>query len=74
MVLRRRLAVLLATAMMVVMAASPAWAAPGGQGQGHGGGIGGGDNVNQNDQPQAQKTRTGGGPVNNPNLGCQFSC
>jgi hypothetical protein len=33
-VLRKKLAVLLAAAMMLVLAASPAWAAPGNNGQG----------------------------------------
>ena len=64
--LREKLVVLLAAAMMLVLAASPAWAAPGGNGQGFGQGIGGGDNVNQQDN--GQKTRVGGGPLNNPNV------
>jgi hypothetical protein len=62
-VLRKKLAVLLAAAMMV-MAVSPAWAAPG-NGQGYGQGIGGG-NATHGDS--GQHTATGGGQLNNPNL------
>lgn len=60
--LRKKLAVMLATAMIVVMVAAPAWAAPG-NGQGVGQGGGGGD-VTHIDN--GTKTRTGGGPLNNP--------
>jgi hypothetical protein len=70
-VLRKKLTVLLVAAMMV-MAASPAWAAPGGNGQGLGQGVGGGDISNVD---QGAKTRTGGGPLNNPNVGgCDVAC
>ena len=66
MVLRRKLAVLLAAAMMVVMAASPALADPGGNGKGAGQGIGGG---NFQHPDNGKHTATGGGQLNNPHLG-----
>ena len=44
--LRKKLAVLMAVAMMAVMVASPAWAAPGGDLKGARVGIGGGNFVN----------------------------
>jgi hypothetical protein len=73
-VLRKKLAVLLAATMMVVMAVSPAWAAPGGNLKGNGDGQGAGDTINTKDTSSggAQKTRVGGGPLNNPNVcdGC----
>ena len=59
--MRKKLAVLVAMALMLVFAASPAWAAPGGKGQG----IGGGNFVNPDN---GQHTATGGGQLNNPHL------
>jgi hypothetical protein len=71
--LRRRLAVLVATAMMVVMAASPAWAVPG-NGQGADQGIGGGD-ISHVDQGNHNGTAKEEGLNNNPhNSGCGVSC
>jgi hypothetical protein len=64
-VLRKKLAVLLAAVMMLVMAASPAWTAPG-KGQGGGLGIGGGDAQHADN---GQHTATGGGVSNNPHVG-----
>jgi hypothetical protein len=66
--LRRRLVLLVATVMKLVMAASPAWAVPG-NGQGAGLGQAGGDTVNVDN---GQKTRVGGGPLNDPHNGCVF--
>ena len=70
-VLRKKLAVLLAAVMMLIMAASPAWAAPGKSGQGNevsqgiGKGRGGGDLINPDNGDQKAK---GGGTLNNPNV------
>jgi len=68
-VLRRRLAVLLAAAMMLVMAASSAWAesAPG-NGKGIGLGFGGGDTAHPNDNGK-HNAKGGGYELNNPH-GC----
>ncbi len=64
--LRKKLAVLLAAVLMMVMAASPVWAGV----KGKGNGFYGGDTANQTDTEtgNAQKTRTGGGPLNNPHV------
>jgi hypothetical protein len=64
-VLRKKLAVLLAAAMLVVAAASPAWADPGGNLKGAGQGIGGG---NAQHADNGNHTATGGGVNNNPHL------
>jgi hypothetical protein len=54
---------------MMLVLASPAFGAPGGQGKGIGIGIGG-DIAHDDD---GKKTRNGGGPLNNPSIGC-FTC
>ncbi len=70
--LRKKLAVLLAAAMMLVMAASPAWAAPGGHLKGNGDAIGGGNFVNADN---GNHNATGGGQLNNPHIsGCGPAC
>ena len=63
--MRKKLVVLLAAAMMMVMAVSPAWAAPGGNHNGIGEGIGGGNFANTDN---GQHTATGGGQLNNGHL------
>ncbi len=68
--LRKKLAVLLVAAMMLVMAASPAFAAPGGNGQGIGGGVGGGNFAHTDN---GKRVANGGGQSNNPHVGC-FTC
>lgn len=60
--------VLAATMMVVVMAASPAWADTGNH---TGGGIGGGDTAHTD---QGNHTATGGGRDNSPHLGCGITC
>ena len=63
--MRKKLAVLLAAVMMLVMAAGPAWAVPGGNQKGNGLGVGGGDTVNVDNGNQKA---VGGGRLNNPNI------
>jgi len=64
MVLRRKLAVLLAVVMMLAIA-SPAFGAPGGNGKGLGQGAGGGNIVNPDNGKRVAK---GGGLNNNPHV------
>ena len=70
--LRKKLTVLVAMALMLAMAVSPAWAAPG-NGQGYGQGIAGGDSTHPDN---GQHTTTGGGALNNPHVtgGCDIFC
>ncbi len=63
--LRKKLAVLLDAVMILVMAASPAWAAPGGNGNGQGQGRGAGDFFHLDN---GNHTATGGGQTNNPHF------
>ena len=70
MVLRKRLAVLLAAVMMLAMA-SPAFGAPGGQGKGFGQGTGGGDTVHVDNGNHFAK---GGGRANNPHVSGGAPC
>ena len=60
--MRRKLAVLLAAAMILAMA-SPAFGAPGGQGKGLGQGVGGGDIAHADN---GKHKAVGGGKSNNP--------
>ncbi len=69
--MRRRLSVLVATVMMLAMAAGPAVAAPGGNGQGFGQGQGGGDFVHADN---GKHTAKGGGKLNNPHNGVCGAC
>ena len=62
---RRRLALLLATVMLVVMAAGPAWAKQG-PNPGQGDHIGDG---NFKHPDNGKQTGKGGGQLNNPHLG-----
>lgn len=63
--LSKKLTVLLAAVMMLVMAASPAWAAAGGHLHGNGRAVGGGNFVHSD---SGNHTQTGGGQGNNPHL------
>jgi hypothetical protein len=67
---RKKLAVLVAAAMMLVMAVGPAWAAPGGNLNGKGDGVGGGDIANPD---TGNHSAVGGGRLNNPNV-CGIGC
>ena len=70
--MRRRLMVLVVTAMMLaMMAAAPAMADPGGQGEGLGRGVGGGNFLNPDN---GQRNAFGGGQLNNPNCRGQPGC
>ena len=62
------LTVALVMAALLVVMAAPALAGPKGKGDG----VGGGDTFNNKDV-KAEKTRTGGGPLNNPNV-CDIGC
>jgi hypothetical protein len=73
-VVEEKVAVLLAAAKLVITAASPAWATPGGQGNGNDGGVGGvsATHIDDGNQKGAAK---GEGPNDNPHRdGCQIAC